>query len=267
MALILLFLPQNHKNHSAAGGSAPRTLLRYTWVASVCSAWGLNKTIFLQKKTTFGSSPHPLSKILVALLVQARRQDSVTGGAEINFGGTSSLVCVNSRGARGHQKFIPVWIKWTRWESKIQRDFPAGNRNCKRFSARNRKFKQFFRPKTGDLQKKKVFIPKTSRNPLSVKKKHQFGPRFALQYSPNPVNFFGAQSSLGGAQFSFGGQKQSFGGHVPGMPPRGAGSVLVEFTVADRFFRQLSGLDTKRSKKRYRSYTSRFSNMSTKLLK
>ena len=29
--------------------------------------------------------------------------------------------------------------------------------------------------------------------------------------SPEPVNFFGAQSSLAGAQFSFGGHKQSFG--------------------------------------------------------
>ena len=43
---------------------------------------------------------------------EARRQDSVTGGAEINLGGgTRSLFYVNSRGARGHEKFIPVWIK------------------------------------------------------------------------------------------------------------------------------------------------------------
>ena len=38
--------------------------------------------------------------------------------------------------------------------------------------------------------------------------------------SPEPVNFFGAQSSLGGAQFSFGGHKQSFGGGMaPECPP------------------------------------------------
>ena len=37
--------------------------------------------------------------------------------------------------------------------------------------------------------------------------------------SPEPVNFFGAQSLRRGAQFSFGGHKQSFGGHGPGMPP------------------------------------------------
>ena len=41
--------------------------------------------------------------------------------------------------------------------------------------------------------------------------------------SPESVNFFGAQSSLGGHNFRLGGHKQSFGGHVPGMPPCGAG--------------------------------------------
>ena len=44
---------------------------------------------------------------------------------------------------------------------------------------------------------------------------------FDLHFSgPEPVNFLGAQSSLGGgAQFPFGGHKQSFGGARPGMPP------------------------------------------------
>ena len=43
--------------------------------------------------------------------------------------------------------------------------------------------------------------------------------------STEPVNFFGAQSSLGGAQFSFGGGAQAviLGGFDPGMRPRGAG--------------------------------------------
>ena len=50
--------------------------------------------------------------------------------------------------------------------------------------------------------------------------------------SPEPVNFFGAQSSLGGGHnFRLGGgHKQSFGGHGPGMPPsRGAGFAEQEF--------------------------------------
>ena len=46
-------------------------------------------------------------------LRQARRQDSVTGegGAEINFWEHKKFIYVNSKGARGHEKFIPVWIK------------------------------------------------------------------------------------------------------------------------------------------------------------
>ena len=61
-------------------------------------------------------------------------------------------------------------------------------KNSEGFSNWNHKFKRFFRPKTGDLQKKKVFIPNMSWNPVSVHKnyentggKQQFGPRFALQ--------------------------------------------------------------------------------------
>ena len=42
---------------------------------------------------------------------------------------------------------------------------------------------------------------------------------------PEPVNFFGAQSSLGEEKFSFGGaQAVIWGKHGPRMPPRGAGS-------------------------------------------
>ena len=41
--------------------------------------------------------------------------------------------------------------------------------------------------------------------------------------SPEPVTFFGAQSSLGGHNFRLGGHKQSFGGARPKMPSRGAG--------------------------------------------
>ena len=45
---------------------------------------------------------------------QPRRQDSVTGGAEINFGGAREVyLCEFERGT-GHEKFIPVWIKRTR---------------------------------------------------------------------------------------------------------------------------------------------------------
>ena len=52
--------------------------------------------------------------------------------------------------------------------------------------------------------------------------------------SPKPLNFFGAQSSLGGAQFSFGGHKQSFGGHGPGMSPSGAGPDAIHEKAAKK---------------------------------
>ena len=46
--------------------------------------------------------------------------------------------------------------------------------------------------------------------------------------SPEPVKFFGAQSSLGGAQFSFGGaQAVIWGGTAPVCSPRGAESDSV----------------------------------------
>ena len=43
----------------------------------------------------------------------------MTEGAEIDFGGGhEKFLYVNSRGARRHEKFIPVWIKRTRLRSK-----------------------------------------------------------------------------------------------------------------------------------------------------
>ena len=47
--------------------------------------------------------------------------------------------------------------------------------------------------------------------------------------SPEPVNFFGAQSSLGGHNFRLGGHKQSFGGARPRNGPRGAGPGLTPY--------------------------------------
>ena len=101
------------------------------------------------------------------------------------------------------------------------------SKKSKGFSGRNRKFKSFFRPKTDDLRKKK-----RSASPKRHKIRCQSTKNTNLDLdlrsrSPDPVNFFGAQSSLGGAQFSFGGHKHSVGGHGPRMPPRGAGSASL----------------------------------------
>ena len=124
------------------------------------------------------------------------------------------------------------------------------SKKSKGFSGRNRKFKRFFLPKTGDLQKKRsslklqgIFRPKSeiqtvfpAKNRCSPKKKG-LHPKNVTKSdvscqstkntnldldlrsrSPEPVNFFGAQSSLGG------GTSSQLGGHGPGMPPGGAGS-------------------------------------------
>ena len=66
MALKLLFLPQNCKNHPTAGGSAS-SVTRLS--CNVCSARDLNWTVFVQKTFACGLSPLSLSKTLVALLI------------------------------------------------------------------------------------------------------------------------------------------------------------------------------------------------------
>ena len=66
MALKLLFLPQNRKNHPAAGGFAPSvTRLSCNGLFSM----GPKLDNFYAKTVTFGSSPPSLSKTLLALLV------------------------------------------------------------------------------------------------------------------------------------------------------------------------------------------------------
>ena len=99
------------------------------------------------------------------------------------------------------------------------------HQNCKGFSGRNRKFKRFFRPKTGDLQKKimsssqkrhKIWCQSTTNTNLDLDLRSR---------SSEPVNFFGAQSSLGGDTiFVWGGTSSQLGGTAPVDPPRGAGS-------------------------------------------
>ena len=140
------------------------------------------------------------------------------------------------------------------------------SKDSKRFSGQNREFKRFFRPKTGDLQKKKVFIEIVRDFPaqignssgfsgrkqvISKKKKrsssqkcHEIRCQFTKSTnitlantnlgldlhsnSPEPVIFFEAQSSLGGAQFSFGGaQAVIWGGTVPVCPPWRRVCILV----------------------------------------
>ena len=152
--------------------------------------------------------------------MQARRQDSVTGGAEINFGGAREVyLCEFERGT-GAREINPILDQMNKVKTK----------DSKGFSGQNRKFKRFFRPKTGDLQKKKR---SSSQKSYEIRCQSTKSTKITVansnlhSSSPEHVNFFGAPSSLGGHNFRLGGHKQSFGGHGPGMPPRGAGSVSV----------------------------------------
>ena len=89
---------------------------------------------------------------LTVHLTQARRQDSVTGRVEIKFGGLEKYVLCEFERGTGAQEIYPSLDQI----NKVKR------KDSKGFSAQNRKFKRFFRPKTGDLKKKKIFIPKPS---------------------------------------------------------------------------------------------------------
>ena len=111
-------------------------------------------------------------------------------------------------------------------------------KDSKGFSDRNREFKRFFRPKTGDLQKKKKKKKKRSSSQIcheircqtkKITKILVANTNLGLDLhcsSPEPVNFFGAQSSFGGAQFSFG-EAQVIWGAQPWYASRSAGSGLL----------------------------------------
>ena len=71
----------------------------------------------------------------------------MTGGAEINFGGHEKLILYEFERGMGAREIYPSLDQMNNVRSK----------DSKRFSGQDRKFKRFLRPKTGDLQKKKVF--------------------------------------------------------------------------------------------------------------
>ena len=169
---------------------------------------------------------------------QARRQDSVTGGgAKIIFEGAREVyLCEFGRG-RGHEKFIPVWIKRTRWRPKkkvfsskiftnsgyrlkilaIFHEFLSEDQE-KRFSLQN-----FYEIRCESTKITKIRAVNTNLGVLGLD---------LHSNSPEPGNFFGAQFSLGGAQFSFGGHKQSFGGARPrNAPPREAGPACATYRL------------------------------------
>ena len=137
----------------------------------------------------------------------------MTGGAEINFGWAREVyLCEFERGT-GAREIYPSLDQMNK--VKIQRDKNKETEDSEGFSGRNQKFKLFFRPKSGDLQKKKVFIRTMS---CKLRKYENFGLDLHPS-SPKPVNFFGAQSSLGGHNFRLGAQEVIWGGTAPVCPP------------------------------------------------
>ena len=69
----------------------------------------------------------------------------MTGVAEINFGGAREVYLGEFERGTGAREIYPSLDQMNKVKTK----------DSKGFSGRNREFKQFFRPKTGDFKKKK----------------------------------------------------------------------------------------------------------------
>ena len=158
----------------------------------------------------------------------------------MNLGGHGKFIYVNSRGARGHEKFIPVWIKRTRWRPKNKKK-GLQFKNFHKFWSSSQKFCDFSRILKCRTKKKRSSSQKFYEircESTKIMKIRAVNTNLGvlgldlLSNSPEPVNFFGAQSSLRGAQFSFGGaQAVIWGGTAPECPPpRGAGPGSFKLT-------------------------------------
>ena len=146
---------------------------------------------------------------------------------------------VNSRGARGHKKFIyssvdqkkkvktkkkEVFISKISTNSDYRLNIPA---NFHEFLSEDQtkkrsSFQNFYEIRCESTKITKIRAVNTNLG-VSVLDLHS--------NSPESVNFFGAQSSLMGAQFSFGGaQAVIWGGTAPQCPPVAPGLTLTSIT-------------------------------------
>ena len=154
-------------------------------------------------------------------LTQARRQDSVNGGAKINFGGYEKFILCEFERGTGARAIYPSLDQVNKVRSK----------DSKKFSGRNRKFKRFFRPKTGDLQKrkKKGLHSKNFTKSVVSPQKSPIWASICTPEAPSLLISLGHSPRLGGRQnFCLGGGTScQLGGHSPGMPLHGAGSGLT----------------------------------------
>ena len=111
--------------------------------------------------------------------------------------------------------------------TEIARGFPAEIRISSGFSGQKHVFSKIKKKRSSSQKRHKIWCqsPKNTNLDLDLRSR-----------SHEPVNFFGAQSSLGGAQFLFGGTSSQLGGHGRGLPPRGAGSGSQEFAMRGGLF-------------------------------
>ena len=165
---------------------------------------------------------------LVAFTAVGWRQDGVTGGAEINFGGHENFIYVNSRGARGHEKFMLVWIKKKR--SSVQK-FPQ-------ILVIVSKFLRFFTNSLGKNKEKKkksssqklyeIRCESTTITKIRAVNTNSGVLGLDLHFnSPEPLNSSGHSPRLGGTIFVWGGTSSHLGGTAPNCP-RGAGPALLQ---------------------------------------
>ena len=169
----------------------------------------------------------------------------MTGGAEINFGGDEKFILSEFERGTGAREIYPCLDQMNKVRSKNSRDFPAENGNSsaltgdlqkkkglrsnfKEFSGRNRKFKWFFRPKRGDLQKKKKKKKEKGLHPKNVTKsgvspqKTLIWASMCAPKAPSLLISSGHSPRLGGHNFRLGGAQW---GGAPVCPPVAPGPI------------------------------------------
>ena len=165
----------------------------------------------------------------------------MTGGAEINFGGAREIyLCEFERGT-GARKIYPSLDQMNEVKTKNSEGFSDRSHKFKRFfrpitgdlqkkrssleiqrdfPAEILNFKQFFQPKTGDLQKKKGLHPKNvMKSGVSSQKVQKYRWQIPIWASictpvlPSLLISLGHNPRLGGHKQSIG------GGTAPEFPP------------------------------------------------
>ena len=137
----------------------------------------------------------------------------MTSGAEINFGGHEKFILCEFEKGTGAREIYPTLDQM----NKVRR------KNFKGFSGRNRNFKRIFRPKTGDLQKKKSSSQKRHKIRCQSTKTLICASICAPEARSLLISS-GHSPRLGGHNFRLGGTRSQLGGYGPAMPPCAAGS-------------------------------------------